>query len=299
MHTLRWLAIWLLIHATVFATPPVKPAPFHIQAHRGAGIALPENTLESFRWSWDRQVTPEADLRTTKDGVIVCFHDANFQRVPRNIGDAMKSSAVERMNFSQIEKLDVGSFRGRQFAGQRIPALASVFDQMQGHPDRWLYIDVKTVDLNDLAALVKKHKVERQVIFTTSEHPLILDWKKRVPESMTLLWNSGSQDELAKKMDALRKTGFDGITHLQVHVKVADPESDEPFMPSSAFLKALGDELASRGIVFQVLPWECSDQRAYERLLALGVDSFATDYPEVTLAAVKSFREEQQPKVAK
>ena len=53
------------------------------------------------------------------------------------------------------------------------------------------------------------------------------------------------------------------------------------------------EELKSRGIVFQVLPWECSDQRAYEQLLALGAASFATDYPEVTLAAVKHFREKQ------
>jgi hypothetical protein len=36
------------------------------------------------------------------------------------------------------------------------------------------------------------------------------------------------------------------------------------------------------------------DQRAYERLLGLGVDAFATDYPEVTLAAVRSFREKKQ-----
>jgi hypothetical protein len=56
-------------------------------------------------------------------------------------------------------------------------------------------------------------------------------------------------------------------------------------------LRSLGKELKSRGIVFQVLPWECADQRAYEKLLALGAESFATDYPEVTLNAARSFRE--------
>ena len=33
---------------------------------------------------------------------------------------------------------------------------------------------------------------------------------------------------------------------------------------------------------------------AYEKLLALGVESFATDYPEVVLNAVRSFREKFQ-----
>ena len=293
---IAWLAIVGPLHAE---EPPVDQPPFHIQAHRGAGIAMPENTLETFRWSWKRQVTPEADLRTTKDGEIVCFHDANFKRVVRGSDDKTKNSAIESLPLSQIQKLDVGSFRGPQFAGQRVPTLATVFADMGDHPERLLYIDVKTVDLDQLAKLVKKYGVERQVIFTTSDHALIRDWKKRVPESMTLLWNGGSQDVLNRKMDSLRKVDFDGITYLQIHVKVGDLADDDPFMPRTEFLKTLGEELASRGIVFQVLPWECADQRAYERLLGLGVDSFATDYPDVTLAAVRSFREKQQPKVTK
>src|SRR5882757_7554267 len=74
-----------------------EPAPFHIQAHRGAGDAFPENTLESFEWSWKHGVTPESDLRTTKDGVIVCFHDPNFKRLPYNISDALKKQSVEKL----------------------------------------------------------------------------------------------------------------------------------------------------------------------------------------------------------
>jgi hypothetical protein len=46
-----------------------------------------------------------------------------------------------------------------------------------------------------------------------------------------------------------------------------------------------------------VLPWECSDQKAYEKLLALGAESFATDYPEVTLAAVRNYQKQFQTEV--
>jgi glycerophosphoryl diester phosphodiesterase len=264
--------------------------PFHIQAHRGAGIARPENTLESFRATWQLQVTPEADLRTTSDGHIVCFHDADLKRVVRDLPGPQQNTDVGRMSLAELQKVDVGSFRGRQFAGQRIPTIESVFAEMRGHPQRLLYLDIKTADLAQLARLIAEFDVARQVIFTTSEHRLIQDWKRRVPQSQTLLWNGGSEQDLAKKLDSVRKAKFDGITHLQIHVRVGDLQSDEPFIPSSRFLQSVGEELESRGIVFQVLPWECSDQRAYERLLDLGVDSFATDYPEVTLSAVKSFR---------
>jgi glycerophosphoryl diester phosphodiesterase len=172
--------------------------------------------------------------------------------------------------------------------------LAKVFDEMRGHPDRMLYLDIKSVKLDQLEKLVREKGVEQQVIFT-SEHPkLIRDWKKLVPESHTLLWNRGTEEQLAKKMADLRKTKFAGITHLQIHVQVGDLNSDEPFMPSSAFLRKLGEELKSHGIVFQTFSAECKDQKAYEKLLALGVESFATDYPEVTLAAVEHFRENTQ-----
>jgi len=289
--TIACFALYALAAAKSLAE---ETAPFHIQAHRGAGEAFPENTLESFKWSWKQSVTPESDLRTTKDGAIVCFHDPNLKRVPYRIDDALKESSVEKLSLAEVQKLDVGSFRAPQFAGQHIPTLASVFAEMQGHPERLLYIDIKSVKLDQLESLVREHKVEQQIIFT-SEHPrLIRDWKKLVPESHTLLWNRGTEKQLTKKMADLRKTKFAGITHLQIHVQVGDLNSDEPFMPSSAFLQKLGKELKPHGIVFQTFSAECKDQRAYEKLLALGVESFATDFPEVTLNAVRSFREKSR-----
>ncbi len=268
-----------------------EPTPFHIQAHRGAGDALPENTLESFEWSWQHGLTPEADLRMTKDGVIVCFHDANFKRVPYKIDDELKKSSVEKSTLAELQKLDVGSFRGPHFAGERIPTLESVFTKMEGHPDRLLYLDIKSIDLKQLEAHVRKHKLEQQVIFTSENHKLLRAWKKLVPESKTLLWNRGTEQELEKKLSDLRRSKYAGITHLQIHVKVGDLNSNEPFMPSSGFLRNLGKELQFNDIVFQTFSAECKDEQAFEKLLALGVQSFATDYPEVTLNAVRHFRE--------
>jgi glycerophosphoryl diester phosphodiesterase len=287
------IVVWALVAAPVVRGigSAKEPLPFNIQAHRCAGIALPENTLESAQWGWKHGVTPEVDLRITRDGTIVCFHDANFARVPTNADAKTKKLGVEKLTLLGLQKLDVGSFRGSQYANQRIPTLASILAEMGGRPERLLYIDIKKIDLDQLASLVREYDVERQCIFTTTLYELMRDWKKRIPDSPTLLWNGGTEEELTKKMDALRKADFKGITYLQIHVHVSDLASDEPFNPRSAFLRTLGKELKSRGIVFQVLPWECSDQRAYEKLLALGAESFATDYPEVTLSAVRSFRE--------
>lgn len=142
----------------------------------------------------------------TKDGVIVCFHDANFKRVPYEIDDNLKNSSVEKSTLAELQKLDVGSFRGPQFAGQRIPTLESVFAQMEGRPDRLLYLDIKSIDLKQLETLVRKHKLKQQVIFTSENHRLLRNWKKLVPESQTLLWNRGTEQQLEKKLNDLRRT---------------------------------------------------------------------------------------------
>lgn len=280
------IACFLLSSAIIAA----EEKPFHIQAHRGAGIAKPENTLEAFEYSWSIGVTPEADLRTTSDGVIVCFHDANLARVVSGVSEAKKQTSVEKLPAKEVLALEVGSFRGDEFHGQKVPTLKSIFAAMQGHPERLLYLDIKTADQDQLVKLIAEYEVTPQVIYTTTHHDLIQKWKQLVPGSLTLLWNGGSEEKLKEKLADVRAADFEGITHLQIHVRVGDLTREDPFTPSTKFLEQIGKELKQHGIVFQVLPWECQDQEAYVRLLELGVESFATDYPEVTLEGVKEFR---------
>ena len=49
------------------------------------------------------------------------------------------------------------------------------------------------------------------------------------------------------------------------------------------------EELRTHGILFQTLPWGSTDRELYWELLDLGVASFATDHPKVTLDAVKQY----------
>src|SRR6185503_14532078 len=122
--SLHYLVAWCVAFSlSAFATAEGQQPLFHIQAHRGAGIAMPENTLDSFRWAWKLGVTPEADLRTTRDGTIVCFHDPDLSRVVSNAQESEKKSRIEDLPLAGVQTLEVGSFRGSQFAGQHVPTL--------------------------------------------------------------------------------------------------------------------------------------------------------------------------------
>jgi glycerophosphoryl diester phosphodiesterase len=274
----------------------ISPEKFVIQSHRGAGELAPENTLDAFELGWKLGTWPESDLRTTKDGVIVAFHDGNFKRVVKGASPAQQKQGVANVTFAELSKLDVGAWRGDGFVGRHVSRIAEVFALMRGKPERRLYLDIKNVDLGQLAVEVRKYEVVGQIVFASTDYELIRSWKRLVPESQTLHWMGGSEPDLKKRLTALRAANFEGITQLQLHVRLnTNNAAAEPFDLSRVFLRSTGEELRQKGILYQSLPWGVADPKVYWQLLDLGVASFATDHPDVTLKAVRDYSAVARP----
>lgn len=268
---------------------------FIVQAHRGAGELAEENTLEAFELGWKFNCIPEADIRTTKDGVIVAFHDNHFARVVKNVPESLKGKGVKDITFAELQKLDVGSWKGEQFSGRRVSKMSEVFALMTGKPERRLYLDYKNADLVQLAEEVRRAKVETQAIFASTKYELLRQWKKLVPEGQTLLWMGGKESELNARFEELEKINFADVTQLQIHTHlVADAgaitrKSVNSFAESDEFLAAKGKLVRAHNILYQTLPYGGSTKGVYEKLLDLGFMSFATDHPDVTWDAIKSY----------
>jgi glycerophosphoryl diester phosphodiesterase len=263
---------------------------FIIQSHRGAGELAPENTIEAFELAWKLGTVPEADIRTTSDGVIVAFHDANFKRVVKNATPDLQTKGVKDITFAELAKLDVGAWKGEEFQGRRVCRMTEVFSVMSAKPERRLYLDIKNVDLPKLAAEVKAAGVGPQVILASTDYQIIRQWKQLVPNGQTLLWMGGTEPQLNARLQDLKRSGFADVTQLQVHVRLnTNSASAEPFTLSRDFLRDVGKELRDHGILYQTLPWNVATPEVYRQLLDLGVASFATDHPEVTLRAVRDY----------
>jgi glycerophosphoryl diester phosphodiesterase len=254
---------------------------FVIQAHRGAGMLMPENSLPAFEIAWGLGAAPEADLRTTRDGVIVAFHDNDLRRVLPDAEEAIRNRGIGDLTYAEVAALDVGGWRGEKYRGQRVPRMTDVYEVLERNPDRLMYIDIKEVDFEQLAR--ESASVHRQLILASTKYDEIVRWKSLAPDSRTLHWMGGNEAELRKRLDQLEEWKFQDVDQLQIHVRFG---ADGKMSPSEDFLIGVGEQLRRHGVVFQVFPWESKDPRSFERLLDLGVASFATDFPDVTAETV-------------
>ena len=270
-----------------------------VQSHRGGGALTPENTIESFIATWELGAVPEADLRTTSDGVIVAFHDTTFARVVKDSSSDLREKGVQDVTFEELSALDVGSWKNDKFAGQRVCSVPEIFTLMRGRPDRALYMDIKDVQLSRLAGLVWEYDVADQAILAAPDEQLLRAWKELVPQGQTLLWMGilwgGDEGTLRHRLDRLRDEDFAGITQLQIHVKAIRNDGACQFKPSLDLLRTTARELNSSGVLFQALPWECADAAVYRALLGAGVQSFASDYPDVALHVLRAWTEAHPP----
>lgn len=99
-----------------------RPRPY-VMAHRGASGYAPENTLAAFRLAVQQGADLlETDLRFTRDGVLVCIHDATVDRTTDGHG------AVSDMTLAEVKKLRIRSAFDDQYPNERVPTLTELLD---------------------------------------------------------------------------------------------------------------------------------------------------------------------------
>ena len=116
-----------------------------IICHRGASEHAHENTLEAFRATFELGGDGnEFDIRTTKDGVLVVFHDDMLDRLLEAYGDVSDYTWEELQRFR---------FRNPGRFGEqcRIPTLVEVFDLHRKYAGL-MHLDIKRPGLDEAIA---------------------------------------------------------------------------------------------------------------------------------------------------
>lgn len=257
----------------IYAEHAVLPIPIH----RGGGMHQPENTIEAFEYTWARNMVPEADIRTSKDGEIVVIHDETVTRTAPGAPKEIRSKRIDELTVAELKSVDVGAFRG--WPGQKIPTLDEVFAVMAKDPGKFLHLDHKSTDLGILSRMVKRHGIEKQVIFTTSRYDLIQEWRNLFPFSQTMIWMGGSEAEISETLEALRAADFKDIYIVHIHYRPIVGENG--FNMTDHFMQEIQAELAGKNILLQIQPWNIEDPLIYEHLFEIGIRNVGTDFPDM------------------
>jgi len=143
--------------------PPIARASGKVRqiiGHRGSCADRPENTLASFRRAIETGAhIAEVDVRTTKDGALVCLHDPDLARTSDGVGK------VGDLTLAEIKNFDAGSKFSSTFKDERVPELKEVLSVCKNKID--VLIDLKEngdAYVKKIAADVREHGDPKRTI---------------------------------------------------------------------------------------------------------------------------------------
>lgn len=155
-----------------------SPKNIYVAAHRGWSTVYPENTMEAFRAAVEVGVDQiETDIRVTKDGELVLFHDATVDRVTNGTGK------VCDLTLAELRALDAGIKKGEQFKGAKIPTFVEFLEYMKTLPDMTIDFELKEYPAEgweDVAysvcdrilALIAEYDLEERCVINTFSQKL-------------------------------------------------------------------------------------------------------------------------------
>ena len=232
-----------------------------IIAHRGASHLAPENTMAAVMLGWEKGADVEVDVYLTKDNQIVAIHDDSTKRTA---GTEME---VAETTSEELRKLDVGSFKSEEYAGEQVPFLADIFETIPAA--RRLYVEIKCGKeiLPYLGPLVIESGKMSQIVIIGFDLETVASSKRLL--DVPTYWLKGT-DKIKeteewiphdpKLVQIARDRGLDG---LDVHYAGVTKE----FVDAA---KAAGQKL---------YVWTVDDPEEAKRLAALGVSGITTNRP--------------------
>ena len=186
-----------------------------IVAHRGASHDAPENTLAAFRLAWEQGADGiEGDFYFTRDGHIVCMHDADTKRTTG------VKKVVESSTLAELRRLDAGSWKGADWAGEPIPTFAEVYQTVPS--GGWFVIELKSkraiVPL--LAEELRRLPREgRRLLIITFDTDTVRACREQIPDVPVQWLTSFKQNKLTRQFTpsagqiaaTVRDTGAEGV----------------------------------------------------------------------------------------
>lgn len=160
-----------------------------VVAHRGSSGLAPENTIAALaRGVLAGADMVEIDVQQTVDRHLIVFHDHILGRTTNGAG------RVDGRTLQEIRLLDAGSWKSREFAGEKVPLLHEALDYLRGRA--YVNIELKRSDvapgnlyLKNVVDIVVDHRLEAHTLLSSFDHELLYsarDYNQRIPTAVIL-----------------------------------------------------------------------------------------------------------------
>jgi len=237
-----------------------------IIAHRGLSSRFPENTMRSIREALRLQVDAiEIDVRATKDGVLILMHDETVDRTTDGRG------AVGELTWSEILRLDAGSWMSPDFAGEQVPRLDEVLTEVAGRVV--LHIEVKAPEtVRRIVHTVKLHNAEEWVVIA-SFHKEALARSRQLEPRIPVTLIAGPRE--VERGGGIKTLIFRGVALGACGLALLH----------SLITRDLTHYARARNMSLEA--WTVNDASEARRLADAGVGAIVTDAPDHIAAALR------------
>jgi len=152
-----------------------------IIAHRGASFIAPENTNTAFRKALEMGADGfETDVQLTKEGEMVIHHNYTIDANSNGQGK------ISDMTLDQIMTFDFGSFKGEEFAGEKIAvfsdvlAIAPEFEMV--NVELKAPMDRSIPYVKQVAEAIQRAELTDKILISAFDHSLLKEMKEILPE---------------------------------------------------------------------------------------------------------------------
>lgn len=262
------IILLILACAFVWMTTPGKFRWFELPSvycHRGLydNKTVPENSLASFRLAAEKNLAVELDVRQTKDGSLVVFHDENLARL---CGDSRKVCEVELSELKELALINTD---------EHIPTFEEALDTCGGVP---VYCEIKTdsIDIDEaflskVFELMSSYKGE---IVAVSFNPYVLRWfKDNHPEIIRGFLSCDFKEK--------RSSGGDAFTYTILANMMTNFMAKPDFISYRYTDKSLGLAMC-RFYGARLVAWTVHSMDDVETAANLGYSTFVGEHFDMT-----------------
>ena len=283
-----------------------KPGHIKIYGHRGASGNYPENTLESFKYLFDNNISAyETDILISKDQVPVIFHDFRLKpNINRTNKDKLINGDIKIFDqtFNELSKFDIGSiskrsktkkqfFNKKKLKNHKIPKLTELLELTSKNLSDNLLINLEikstpieknlTPNPDEMVKLIMddicKFEFDDKIIISSFDWRILSQIKKFYPKISRAYLTSEEKDKIYDKSPWLNFTPLydNNINNLPTIVKKLGGKAWHPnYIDINEDIVRISHELA-----LPVNVWTVNEEFEMLRMIDYGVNGIITDYP--------------------